>query len=52
MTTQSGLLIIDVMAAEHEAHYAWVRESLQDLKDGRVKRGAADDLIKELELGE
>jgi len=40
------------MSAEHEAHYARVRESLQDLKEGRVNRGAADDLIKEPELGE
>ncbi|MBI1922129.1 MAG: prevent-host-death protein [Geobacter sp.] len=40
----------ELMVAEQEAHYARVRESLQDLKDGRVKRGSADDLIKELKL--
>jgi PHD/YefM family antitoxin component YafN of YafNO toxin-antitoxin module len=38
----------ELMAAEHEAHYAPVRESLQDLKEGRLKRCAADDLIKGL----
>jgi PHD/YefM family antitoxin component YafN of YafNO toxin-antitoxin module len=40
----------ELMVAEEEAHYLRVRESLQDLKDGRVKRGTADDLIKELKL--
>ena len=42
----------ELMVAEQEAHYARVRESLQDLKDGRVKRGTADELIKELKLEE
>ncbi len=40
----------ELMAAEEEAHYARVRASLEDLKEGRVKRGTADDLIKELRL--
>ena len=40
----------ELMVAEKEAHYARVRSSLQDLKDGKVKRGTADDLIKELKL--
>lgn len=40
----------ELMVAEQEAQYARVRESLQDLKEGRVKRGTADDLIKELKL--
>jgi PHD/YefM family antitoxin component YafN of YafNO toxin-antitoxin module len=42
----------ELMVAEQEAYYARVRASLQDLKDGRVKRGTADDLIKELKLEE
>jgi PHD/YefM family antitoxin component YafN of YafNO toxin-antitoxin module len=42
----------ELMVAEQEAHYARVHESLQDLKEGRVKRGTADDLIKELKLEE
>lgn len=40
----------ELMVAEEEAHYARVRASLEDLKEGRVKRGTADDLIKELRL--
>ena len=40
----------ELMVAEEEARYARVRESLQDLKAGRVKRGTADDLIEELKL--
>jgi len=40
----------ELLVAEQEAHYARVRESLQDLKEGRVKHGTADDLIKELKL--
>ena len=40
----------ELMVAEQEAHYARVRESLQEFKEGRVKRGTADDLIKELKL--
>ena len=42
----------ELMVAEQEAYYARVQASLQDLKDGRVKRGTADDLIKELKLEE
>lgn len=42
----------ELIAAEQEAHYARVRDSLLDLKEGRVKRGTADDLIKELKLEE
>jgi PHD/YefM family antitoxin component YafN of YafNO toxin-antitoxin module len=40
----------ELIVAEQEAYYARVRASLDDLKDGRVKRGTADDLIKELKL--
>jgi len=40
----------ELIVAEQEAHFARVRASLQDLKDGKVKRGTADDLIKELKL--
>lgn len=40
----------ELIVAEHEAYYARVRASLEDLKEGRVKRGTADDLIKELKL--
>jgi PHD/YefM family antitoxin component YafN of YafNO toxin-antitoxin module len=40
----------ELMVAEQEAHYLRVRESLQELKDGRVKSGTADELIKELKL--
>ena len=40
----------ELMVAEEEARYARVRASLEDLKEGRVKRGTADDLIKELRL--
>lgn len=40
----------ELIVAEQEAYYARVRTSLEDLKKGRVKRGAADDLIKELKL--
>ncbi|MFA4836674.1 MAG: prevent-host-death protein [Dehalococcoidia bacterium] len=39
-----------LVEAEDEAYAARVRASLQDLKDGRVKRGTAADLIKELGL--
>ncbi|HTP64378.1 MAG TPA: prevent-host-death protein [Geobacteraceae bacterium] len=42
----------ELMVAEEEARYTRVRESLQDLKEGRVKRGTADDLIRELKLDE
>jgi len=40
----------ELIVAEQEAYYARVRTSLEDLKEGRVKRGTADDLIKELKL--
>jgi len=40
----------ELIVAEQEAYYARVRASLEDLKEGRVKRGSADDLIKELKL--
>ncbi len=42
----------ELVVAEEEARYARVRESLQDLKEGRAKRGTADDLIRELKLDE
>ena len=40
----------ELVVAEQEAHYARIRASLEDIKEGRVKRGTADDLIKELKL--
>jgi PHD/YefM family antitoxin component YafN of YafNO toxin-antitoxin module len=40
----------ELVVAEQEAYYARVRASLEDVKEGRVKRGTADDLIKELKL--
>ena len=40
----------ELIVAEQEAYYARVRASLVDVKEGRVKRGTADDLIKELQL--
>lgn len=40
----------ELREAEQEAHYARVRESLQDLKEGKVTRGTADDLINALKL--
>lgn len=38
------------IAAEEEASFARVRESLEDVKAGRVHRGTAKELIKELGL--
>ena len=38
------------IAAEKEASFARVRESLEDVKAGRVRRGTAKELIKELGL--
>ena len=38
------------IVAEEEAYYARVRESLEDVKAGRVRRGSAAGLIKELGL--
>jgi PHD/YefM family antitoxin component YafN of YafNO toxin-antitoxin module len=46
----SELRYQELIAAEQEAYHARVRASLEDLKEGRVKRGTADDLIKELML--
>jgi PHD/YefM family antitoxin component YafN of YafNO toxin-antitoxin module len=40
----------ELVVAEHEAHYARIRASLEDIKEGRVKRGTPDDLIKALKL--
>jgi PHD/YefM family antitoxin component YafN of YafNO toxin-antitoxin module len=40
----------ELIVAEQEAYYARVRASLEDIKEGRVSRGSADDLIKELQL--
>jgi PHD/YefM family antitoxin component YafN of YafNO toxin-antitoxin module len=40
----------ELVVAEQEAYYARIRASLEDVKEGRVKRGTADDLIKELKL--
>jgi PHD/YefM family antitoxin component YafN of YafNO toxin-antitoxin module len=40
----------ELVVAEQEAHYARIRASLEDIREGRVKRGTADDLIKELKL--
>ncbi|MEI6209889.1 MAG: prevent-host-death protein [Desulfuromonadales bacterium] len=40
----------ELVVAEQEACYARIRASLEDIKQGRVKRGTADDLIKELKL--
>ena len=40
----------ELLESEDAAHNARIRESLADLKAGRVKRGTAKDLIRELEL--
>ena len=40
----------ELLEAEDEAYIARVKASLEDVKAGRVKRGTAEDLIKELEL--
>ena len=40
----------ELIEAQEEAYTARVRASLDDLKAGRVKRGTASDLIKELGL--
>jgi PHD/YefM family antitoxin component YafN of YafNO toxin-antitoxin module len=40
----------ELIVAEQEASYARIRASLEDLTEGRVKRGTANDLIKELKL--
>jgi PHD/YefM family antitoxin component YafN of YafNO toxin-antitoxin module len=40
----------ELIEAEDEAYMARVRRSLEDVKAGRVRRGTAEDLIRELEL--
>jgi len=40
----------ELIEAQEEAYEARVRASLQDLKAGRVKRGTAEDLLRELGL--
>ncbi len=40
----------ELIEAQDEAHAARLRASLEDLKAGRVRRGTADDLIRELNL--
>ena len=43
----------DLIVAEQEAHYARVRASLGDVKDGKVKKfKTAADLLKALDAGE
>ena len=38
----------ELIEAQEEAYEARVRASLDDLKAGRVKRGTAEDLLREL----
>ncbi|WP_423222561.1 type II toxin-antitoxin system Phd/YefM family antitoxin [Candidatus Amarolinea aalborgensis] len=40
----------ELIEAQAEAYVLRVRASLEDLRAGKVKRGTADDLIKELSL--
>ncbi|MBI5640583.1 MAG: type II toxin-antitoxin system Phd/YefM family antitoxin [Nitrospirae bacterium] len=40
----------ELIEAEDEAYTARIRASLEDVKAGRVTRGTAEDLIRELEL--
>lgn len=40
----------ELIDAEDAAYAARLRSSLEDVKAGRVKRGTAKDLIRELEL--
>lgn len=40
----------ELASAENEAYMARVRASIEDVKAGRVKRGTAKELIKELGL--
>ncbi|MEJ2697835.1 MAG: type II toxin-antitoxin system Phd/YefM family antitoxin [Candidatus Sulfobium sp.] len=40
----------ELIEAEDEAYMARLRKSLEDVKAGRVRRGTAEDLIRELEL--
>lgn len=39
-----------LLEAENEAHTARVMASLEDLRAGRVQRGTAEDLLKELDM--
>ena len=41
---------VELVAEAEEAYVARVKASLEDVKAGRVKRGSAADLIKELGL--
>jgi PHD/YefM family antitoxin component YafN of YafNO toxin-antitoxin module len=41
---------LELVEAEDEAYNVRIRASLADIKAGRVKRGSAKDLIKELGL--
>jgi PHD/YefM family antitoxin component YafN of YafNO toxin-antitoxin module len=41
---------LELIEAEDEAYNARIRASLADVKAGRVRRGSAKDLIKELGL--
>ena len=40
----------ELVEAQEEAYEARVLASLEDVKAGRVKRGTADELLKELGL--
>ena len=40
----------ELLKAEEDAYRARIIASLEDLKAGRVTRGAAEDLIRELDL--
>jgi PHD/YefM family antitoxin component YafN of YafNO toxin-antitoxin module len=40
----------ELIEAEDEAYITRLRKSLEDVKAGRLKRGTAEDLIRELEL--
>ena len=40
----------ELLEAQEEAQLARIRASLEDLKAGRVKRGTAEELIRELNL--
>ena len=42
----------ELVVAEQDAYYARIRASLEDVRQGRVKRRTAVDLIKELGLEE
>jgi len=42
----------ELLAEAEEAYVARVKASLEDVKAGRVKRGSAADLIKELGLND